>query len=139
MLKVKLGIVIALALFYGANGIHMVAAPNHWYLAIPGVPSTGPFNAHFVRDIGLIYVTLAAALGLAAGIRRLLYPLTLLPFLWIMLHAGLHLWDIAAGRLGVDHFLLDLPGVFAPAVLHGFLSWWVKPDWEAALVSKARN
>ena len=135
MLKIKLAIIGALALFYGANGLAMFFTPETWYGMVPGVPDTGPFNAHFIRDIGLIYATLSVALILALSVRRLLYPLTLLPCIWVGLHAGLHLWDIAADRLPLEHLLIDLPGVFAPALLHGVLSWWVKPDWEASLTA----
>ena len=38
------------------NGIFMLASPETWYFAVPGVTSTGPFNQHFLRDIGLIFV-----------------------------------------------------------------------------------
>ena len=36
-----------------ANGLWMLLAPESWYHGLPAaVPDTGPFNAHFVRDIG---------------------------------------------------------------------------------------
>ena len=35
------------------NALWMLAGPMHWYTELPAaVPDTGPFNAHFVRDIG---------------------------------------------------------------------------------------
>ena len=37
-------------------------------------------------------------------------------------------WDY--GPLGVDHWLIDLPGVFVPAILLGVLAlprWWPPP------------
>ena len=54
----------------GANSIFMLLAPEGWYLAVPGVTSTGPFNQHFVRDIGLIFLFLGGAflVGAATGI-----------------------------------------------------------------------
>jgi hypothetical protein len=39
-----------------ANGVMMLAAAAGWYGAVPGVPDTGPFNPHFVRDIGAAYL-----------------------------------------------------------------------------------
>ncbi|MEO8115730.1 MAG: hypothetical protein ABI655_15180, partial [Phenylobacterium sp.] len=49
----------ALGLLLAANGLYMLFAPAPWYGAVPGVPSTGPFNPHFVRDIGAAYLTAA--------------------------------------------------------------------------------
>jgi hypothetical protein len=49
---------LALASLLGAgsvaNGLYMLALPTAWYFAVPGVTTTGPFNQHFLRDIGLI-------------------------------------------------------------------------------------
>ena len=56
-----------MALLLAANGVAMLFASLAWYDAVPGVPATGPFNPHFVRDIGAIY--LACALG--PGVVRL--------------------------------------------------------------------
>src|SRR5438874_302110 len=45
-----------------ANAAWMLAAPLHWYETVPGVTDFGPYNAHFVRDIGCIYLTAGLAL-----------------------------------------------------------------------------
>jgi hypothetical protein len=42
----------ALGLVLGANALFQLIAPLAWYDSVPGVIATGPFNAHFVRDIG---------------------------------------------------------------------------------------
>jgi hypothetical protein len=52
----------ALGLGLGANGLAMLCLPAHWYAAVPGVADTGPFNPHFIRDIGLAYVVAATTL-----------------------------------------------------------------------------
>ena len=44
-----------------ANGVYMLVAPESWYFAVPGDPTTGPFNQHFIRDIGLIFLFLGGA------------------------------------------------------------------------------
>ena len=45
------------------NALWMLAGPMHWYTELPAaVPDTGPFNAHFVRDIGCAFLTVAVAL-----------------------------------------------------------------------------
>jgi hypothetical protein len=47
----------------------MLASPEGWYLAVPGVTTTGPFNQHFVRDIGLIFL-FVGTLYAAGAMRR---------------------------------------------------------------------
>ena len=49
-MRVMVAWIIGLALT--ANGLVMLLAPADWYAAIPGVPQSGPFNHHFVCDIG---------------------------------------------------------------------------------------
>ena len=56
-----LGVAIVLGVAAVANGLFMLVAPMDWYFAVPGVTTTGPFNQHFLRDIGLIYLFLGAA------------------------------------------------------------------------------
>jgi len=47
-----------------ANALWMLAGPMHWYTDLPAaIPDTGPFNPHFVRDIGGGF--LAAGPGIA--------------------------------------------------------------------------
>ena len=43
-----------------ANGLTMLANPDAWYGLLPGVVQTGPFNPHFVRDIGAAYLVTGA-------------------------------------------------------------------------------
>ena len=79
MLKATcLGLAVLLGLALAANGIFMLVSPEHWYVAVPGVTSTGPFNQHFLRDIGLIFVFLGGAFLLGAArpqVRVLLWGL----------------------------------------------------------------
>ena len=58
-------IIVALnGLFLFGNGLFMLVAPSAWYHFVPGVTHTGPFNQHFIRDIGLIQMFLGAAFGI---------------------------------------------------------------------------
>jgi uncharacterized protein YjeT (DUF2065 family) len=50
-------------LFLFGNGLFMLVVPSAWYHFVPGVTHTGPFNQHFIRDIGLIQMFLGAAFG----------------------------------------------------------------------------
>jgi len=61
MLKsANLGIAALLGVALIANGVFMLVALADWYVAVPGVTATGPFNQHFLRDIGLIFLLLGA-------------------------------------------------------------------------------
>ena len=117
------------AVFSAANAAWMLADPTSWYATVAGVHHTGPFNAHFVRDIGIAYLMVAACWDLAARLPRAAFPLAGVAAAFMVLHAGLHGWDIAAARLPVSHLLIDLPGVFGPAVLAVLLALWLHPEW----------
>ena len=58
-------IILALACLLGVamcvNGIVMLADPFTWYLRVPGFERTGPFNQHFIRDIGILYLFIGGA------------------------------------------------------------------------------
>ena len=45
-----------LAIVTGANGLAMLLAGPSWYQAVPGVSETGPYNPHFVQDIGAAFL-----------------------------------------------------------------------------------
>jgi hypothetical protein len=114
---------LTLALGLGANGLFMLAAPAAWFAALPGVDVTGPFNPHFVRDVGAAY--LVAALGLAwlARDRERAWPAALAGGLFLGLHALVHLLDALAGRAPWGHLVLDAPLVGGPAALALWLAW----------------
>ena len=65
--RLCLGVAIVLGLVAEANGLFMLYSPNDWYFAVPGVTTTGPFNQHFIRDIGLIFLFVGTAFLLGAA------------------------------------------------------------------------
>ena len=101
-----------------ANAAWMLAAPADWYARLPAaVPDTGPFNAHFVRDIGAAFAMMGAAL-LAGALRPALrVPALAFTSLFYVLHALVHVTDTLAGRLPPSHWAIDLPGVYLPAAV----------------------
>jgi hypothetical protein len=109
-----------LGLSLAANGVIMLAVPAAWYAAVPGVSATGPFNAHFVRDIGVAYLVAGMALTLFAR-DRAARPAALAGAAFLALHALVHLWDAAAGREAAPVF--DVPSVFVPPVLAIWIAW----------------
>jgi hypothetical protein len=104
-----------------ANGLTMLAVPDAWYAPVPGVPQTGPFNAHFVRDIGAAYLVAGAALVWFA-IDRAARPAAQAGAAFLTIHALVHLWDAVAGREHVHQLLVDLPTVLLPAALAIWIS-----------------
>ena len=101
-----------------ANALWMLAGPMHWYTDLPAaVPDTGPFNPHFVRDIGCAFLTVGVTLLWAAFSRRVREPLVAMAALFLVAHGLLHVYDTARGALGTDHWWLDLPGVYLPAIV----------------------
>jgi hypothetical protein len=101
-----------------ANGVWMISFPLLWYSDIPAaVPHTGPFNAHFVRDIGVAYTVAGLGFGWCAlrldRSRPVHWGLTL----FFGGHALVHVIDIMTGYLPRSHWLIDAPSVFIPALL----------------------
>ncbi len=106
-----------------ANALWMLAGPMHWYTDLPaGVPDTGPFNPHFVRDIGCAFLTVGVAQVWAAFDRRSRVPLVVVSALFLALHALLHVYDTLSGALDHTHWWLDLPGVYLPAAVMGVVA-----------------
>ena len=75
----------------------MLVAPEDWYVAVPGVTDTGPFNQHFVRDIGLIFLLLGGAFLLGAAQPHMRVVLWTAATAWLCGHALFHFWEVAVG------------------------------------------
>jgi hypothetical protein len=109
-----------------ANGVWMLADPGHWYENLPaGVPDFGPLNEHFVRDIGCIFFLLGVALAWAAVMPRWRVAACALVTGFYGLHALVHVIDTARGLVGPEHWVIDLSGVYVPAVIMAVLTWRV--------------
>ncbi len=110
-----------------ANGAWMLRAPEHWYHNLPaGVPDTGPFNEHFVRDLGAVFLLMGLALVWAAARANLRVVILSVISGFYVLHAILHVWDTARGFLGPEHWALDAGGVYLPVVLLLAVTVWAK-------------
>ncbi len=100
------------------NGIWMLVDPSRWYTDLPaGVPDYGPLNIHFVRDIGCAFVTVGVALLWAWRQPAFRLPLVATATIFYVAHAILHVHDSARGIVASDHWWLDAPGVYLPALL----------------------
>lgn len=117
MSRIVLGIAILLGIGAIANGIFMLISPVNWYLAIPGVTTTGPFNQHFVRDMGLIFLGVGAVFLLGAirpAYRTVSWGAAAT---WLAGHALFHFWEVAVGICGPSALLRDFLAVTLPALL----------------------
>lgn len=109
-------IAVVLAVILGANALFQLAAPLAWYDAVPGVPSTGAFNPHFVRDIGAAY--LVTAMGLAWFAWRPVqgWPALVAGAAFLTLHSAIHLFDASCSASPLADLIRDFPGVFLPTL-----------------------
>ena len=100
-----------------ANGVFMLAKPLDWYVFVPTVITTGPPNAHFIRDIGLAYIGSGLVLLYAAAnpVRR--WRAAVVGGLWLAFHGALHVYEVAAGICGPATFWADAPAVIGQPAL----------------------
>ena len=105
-----------------ANGVFMLATPPLWYDSVPGLAHTGPFNAHFVSDIGVAYLVASVALLARAG-RPRYWPAAVAGAAFMIGHAIIHVLDIVSERTG--NVAVDIGLVIVPALL---AAWAAFPD-----------
>lgn len=111
-MRVLLAIV---GLYQAANGLVMLAVPDIWYSAVPGVPETGPANIHFIRDIGLAFLAAGTALLMASrrpDDGRLVAAATI----FLGGHAVYHLIEMAHGAT-IAAAARDIPLIVVPGLL----------------------
>ena len=96
------------------NGVLMLAAGRQWYAQTPGVAETGPFNPHFVADVGAAYLVAALSL-LARALRPDLWPAAVSGALFFAAHALIHVAGILGG--GSHHAAFETGLVIIPAAL----------------------
>jgi hypothetical protein len=96
-------------------GLYMLMAGQRWYLNTTGVAATGPYNAHFVADVGAAFI--AAGLALLARSWRVRYwPAAVAGSAFLVFHALIHLAEFA-------HHPDDLRSVVFIEVLAGLALW----------------
>lgn len=126
--RIALAFSTLLGAFLAANGAVMLVAPAPWYFAVPGVTSTGPFNQHFIRDIGLIYLLVGAALAAGAARPPLRAAFWSAAAAWLGGHALFHAWEVAVGVCGTSALARDFPAVTLPALVTAALAIWAIRD-----------
>lgn len=122
--SICLGMAVLLGIALEANGIFMLVSPTAWYFAVPGVTSTGPFNQHFLRDIGLIFLLLGGAFLIGAARSHVRVLLWAAASIWLFGHALFHLWEVAVGICSPSVIPRDFPAVSLPAIIGALLTFW---------------
>ena len=115
-----------------ANGVFMFVRPLDWYVFIPTVVTTGPPNAHFIRDIGIIFLFLGAAFLAGAARPDARVVLWSCAALWLCCHALFHFWEVAVGICGPSALVRDFAAVTLPAILSATLALWAVHERRAA-------
>lgn len=107
-------LLVALAALNITTGIVVFFAPEYFYNTVPGVSMMGPFNLHFIRDVGLAYF--GSGLLMLTAWRRRDYAFALGGALWPCLHALFHIqiW-IARGAPADIVAFTNLFGIQLPA------------------------
>lgn len=113
---------LILGLAHIGLGLYLLLAPESFYATVPGVIDTGPFNPHFVRDIGCAFVVAGGgftwfafdARGWAAAVAGAGF---------LSLHALMHVLDGIAGRESIHHLLFDLPALIGIAAVGVWIAW----------------
>ncbi len=114
---IEVGLAGLLAVVMTANGLVMLFAGAWWYGVVPGVPSTGPFNAHFVKDIGAIYLVVGVSLAAFAFRPGRAFAALVAAAAFLTLHAAIHIGDALASPTCGRDLVRDLPGIFLPALI----------------------
>ena len=126
--NISIGIAILMGVLAIGNGLYMLYSPADWYFAVPGVTTTGPFNQHFIRDIGLIFLFVGTAYLLGAARPALRTALWAAPSLWLSGHALFHFWEVAVGICSPSALARDFPAVTLPATLGILITLWAIAD-----------
>jgi hypothetical protein len=106
-----------------ALGLWLLLAPMGFYLTVPGVSETGPFNPHFLRDVGCAFLVVGGGFAwFALDVRARAAAVAAASFL--ALHALVHVADGLAGRESARHLLLDLPLLGGIAAAGIWIALW---------------
>jgi len=127
-----------IAVVLGLNAVVQIAAPFWWYGAVPGVPATGAYNPHFVRDIGAAYLAAVAGLFWFAWRPREGWPALCLGAGFLAMHGAIHLFDASCSASPLRDLIRDLPGVYLPALVTTAIAVLARPTHAGRIQNAAR-
>ena len=100
------------------NGIEMFFIPSTWFFKlVPGVPETGPFNAHLVADSGTFFIAVGVGLLIAGFDPKRHVVAVIVGAIANLFHSILHLYSHEAGLLSLDHLGTEVAGIYLPTLL----------------------
>jgi hypothetical protein len=105
-----------MAALLAANGVSMLGWPAGWYEAVPGVAEHGPFNAHFIRDIGVVFAIAGASFAWTAW-RPRAWPAAMAGALFLAIHAFIHLLEAAGGHVSHGTAAMEVPSLAIGAAI----------------------
>lgn len=94
------------------NGFIMLVDGERWFIS--AAASTGPFNPHFVADVGVAFIAAGLALS-ARSWRTNFWPAALAGSAFLVFHALIHIVEFALHQH--EHDLAPMLGVVIPAAL----------------------
>ena len=120
-------LLIGLGAIWCSTGLYVFIAPEAFYQNTPGLSLMGPYNGHFIRDVGLAFLASGGATtyGALRGERRLALGGVAWPFLHALFH--LQIW----GHRGFPFdaiFAFDVVAVITPAMLATALALRLAPE-----------
>ncbi|MEM7729582.1 MAG: hypothetical protein AAF311_09935 [Pseudomonadota bacterium] len=112
-------VLASVAALFLVTSIAMFLAPSTVFHTLPGATMTGPFNRHFVMDVGIVFFV--CGLAIVWGMRKRDATALMFAFAWPCLHALLHLYMWV-----MRSFALDLPAAanFGLIQLPAWLGLW---------------
>jgi len=100
------------------NGIAMFFAPSVWFFRmVPGVPETGPFNAHLVADSGTFFIAVGTGLLIAGFDPRRHVAVVVVAAIANLFHSILHIYSHEAGLLSLEHLGTEVFGIYIPTLV----------------------
>jgi len=105
----------AFVAFYMLTGLYIAVFPHDFYLNAPGAQETGPYNMHFLRDVGFAFITSSAAIGYGVHVHA--KPVMVFGSLWLLIHGLFHLtlWAMHGayldGAAAIDAVTVSIPAV----------------------------
>lgn len=105
----------AFAGFFLLTGLWIAVLPHDFYLNAPGALETGPYNMHFVRDVGFAFIT--SSVGIGYGVYAHQKPVLVFGSVWLLIHGLFHLtlWVVHGmplnGAALVDAVLVSMPAI----------------------------
>lgn len=111
------------------NGLFMLTDGQHWFRSVVGVADTGPYNPHFVVDVGAAFLVAGLAL-VARAWRPRYWPAAFAGAGFLSAHALIHVAGLVGGQS--HHVGFELASVIAPAMLALWASLPAKGDTHAS-------